>query len=47
MHAAAPVRYPGFRNLIYALLEVGLAGPAGFVVVGGCVDRENPESSAD
>ena len=41
-----PLHVTPLRDLLDALLEVGLAAPAGFVVVGGCVDRENPAGPA-
>ncbi len=39
MHTAIAVAHAGFGNLLDALLKIGLAAPAGLVVVGGSVDR--------
>jgi hypothetical protein len=36
----------GFRDLLYALLMVGLAAPAVFGAVGGCVDRKNQAAAS-
>jgi hypothetical protein len=47
MHSLVPVAHADLGYRLYALLKFGLAAPAGFVVAGGCVDRQNPVSPAD
>ena len=47
MHTAVAVAHAGLGDLFDALFQVALAAPAGLVVIGGRVNRENTAGPAD